>query len=365
MRLVTSNRSGSAACHIKEYIHAKELEFLRPSLSLARTENSWEEAAPTAPVAMDNSSRNSCDETLEGLEPESQLASSSQSTPATPLGELQTTPRPVPRVAARGTKRKAPESDPNVTMMLQIMSEMKDRMGTNTNTPSYGNKSAQCLAELMDRVPKSLQADMLAGTIRYINTFIPPEEPYLSPEPPPPYGPYANQHPQHLSAPTLRHFTAPPFHSHLPQHAPPYPTQTPTLSTHPQLPTPPSAYTSSTLPDPPYLHTHTSTMSPYRRPQTTPSAYHPTTSQTFHLPPQPPTYPSRTTYPSDYTHLPTLPPYNPQPTPTPPPPQPPATPPSRWPHGTTSRSDWSSFGKAIDAGISVDDPGESPSFQKL
>ncbi|XP_040187722.1 soluble scavenger receptor cysteine-rich domain-containing protein SSC5D-like [Rana temporaria] len=374
MRLIRNTRSGSSACAPKEYIHAKELEFLRPSLTLASTENSWEEAAPTAPVGMDSCSINSADQALAGLEPESQLATSSQSTTATPVGEEESTPRPLPRVAARGIRRKAPDPDPNVKLMLEIMADMKERMGTNR---SYGHMSAKCLGELMDRVPKRLQADMLAGTIRYIATFIPPEEPYQSPEPPPPYGPYATHPPQHMSAPPLPHFTAPPFPSHLPQPTPPYPTQTTTLSTHPHLPTPPSAYTtptSTTVPDFTHLQTQTSTyppqttqtLSPYTHPQTTPSAYHPPTSQTLHLPTQPPTYyPSRTTSTySDYPHLPTLPPYNPQPTPTPPPP--PATPPSRWTHASTSSSKRSRFDQSIHAGMSVDDTGESPkSFQNL
>ncbi|XP_040195491.1 uncharacterized protein LOC120928459 [Rana temporaria] len=199
LRVQRERRSGSSACAPKDYIYSKELEFLRPLLALGSTENCWEEAAPTAPVDTDNASLASGDQALAGQEPESQLSTSSRSTSATPVGDDESTPTVFPRGPARGTRREAPAPEPDFNrMLLDIMSNMSDRMSSNR---SYGQMSARCLGKLMDRVPKNLQADMLAGTIRNIATFIPPTEPYQSSEPPPPYGPYAT-HPPAVSVST-------------------------------------------------------------------------------------------------------------------------------------------------------------------
>ncbi|XP_040178449.1 uncharacterized protein LOC120911126 [Rana temporaria] len=195
LRVQRERRSGSAACAPKDYLHSKELEFLRPLLALGSTENCWEEGTPNNDLDTDaNNSQPASQASGDqaGQEPESQLSTSSRSTSATPVGDDKSTPTVCACVPARGTRRKAPEPDFN--RILDIMANMSDRMSSNR---SYGHISARCLEGLLERVPIDLQADMLAGTIRYIVTFIPPTTPYQSSEPPPPYGPYATHPPHH------------------------------------------------------------------------------------------------------------------------------------------------------------------------
>ncbi|XP_040182657.1 kelch-like protein 8 isoform X2 [Rana temporaria] len=252
--------------------------------------------------------------------------------------------------SARANRRRAPAPDPALDRMLDIMSNMSDRM----NNRSYGQNAAKCLGDIIDKVPPNLQTIMLACTIRYIATFIPPTEADQISEPPPPYGPYANQPTQHLSAPPIHLWTAPHITTHPPRPTPPPSAYHPPTTTHshfPHVPTTPSTHT----PLNPLLQTQpsaypppTTTLSPFPHLPTPPSTYTtlpPTTLSSYHPPPS--TYPlTTTTNSSTYPHLQRQPTYYTPPTPTP------APPPSRWPTDDTPTSSWPQFAQAMNVAMS-------------
>ena len=231
------------------------------------------------------------------------------------------------------------------------------------NSRSYGQNAAKCLGDLIDKVPPNLQTVMLACTIRYIATFIPPNEADPICEPPPPYGPYANQSTQHLTAPPVPLWTETHIPTHPPRPTPPpsaYPPLSTTHSHFPHLRTTPSTHTplnTTTVTTYPHLQTQpsayppsTTTLSPFPHLPTPPSTYTTlpaTTLSTYPHQTPPSTYPplTTTTYSSTYPHLQRQPTYNSPPTPTPPPPAPP--PPSRWPTDDSPTSSWSQVSQAM------------------
>ncbi|XP_040197048.1 extensin-like [Rana temporaria] len=364
-------RSGSGACSVKEYVHAKELEFLRPVLDLGSTESCWDEAATAVVDIGDRESVASGDQAMATLEPEPQHSEASNSNATRPLAE-QSPVSIAPIGPPRALRRRAPAPDPALDRMLDIMTNMSDRM----NNRSYGQNVAKCLGELIDKVPPNLQAVVLSCTARYISTFIPPTEADDLSEPPPPYGPYANKRTEHVPAPPTTHFSPPPVTLWTgPQLSdqPPRPTPPPTSAHHPLT------TTLSHLPPVPTPSTHTS-LNPF--PYTQPSSYHPhspfphlstppvtytnlppTTLSSYHPPPS--TYPATTTTPtSHYPHRPRQSTFRNAPTRTPPPPQ--ATPPSNWSGEDSTTSTWPPFAHALSVAMSPHgEEDSSPNLHQL
>ncbi|PIO14816.1 hypothetical protein AB205_0123690, partial [Aquarana catesbeiana] len=116
LRLLRDFRSGAAACAPGDYVHAKELEFLRPVLVLGRTESCWEDSTQNKVLDKDASSQQIGQELTE-----SQMSTPAHSTSATPVGDEESTPPICPCVPARANvyaTRRAPKLDFN--RMLDI-----------------------------------------------------------------------------------------------------------------------------------------------------------------------------------------------------------------------------------------------------
>lgn len=259
LRLIHDFRSGSAACPPSDYLHGKEMEFLRPILCMTSTESSWEESSTQqsqqeaqANVVVENVVEDSAQDTA--------MPPSNSSSANTIPDEDSTIPSPTTYVhaaSARASTRASRERTtvPDINRMLDILSTMAGNMrGGRTEEWSI----CQCLEGMMARVPPELKATMWAGVIRYIDTFIPPEQnqSFRNSEGPPPYGPYVTYTPP----------PAPPTQSTSYSH---------TASQHhwfplypPYIPSAPTT-TSPTAP----MHNHTSHSS-------TPQHY----SQTMHVP---------------------------------------------------------------------------------
>ncbi|PIO33338.1 hypothetical protein AB205_0191400, partial [Aquarana catesbeiana] len=176
LRLLRDFRSGVAVCAPGDYVHAKELKFLRSFLALGCMGSCWEESTQNNVLDKD---------AISHKQAKSLQRAKCQLQHVLPLRHLWETSPHHPFVLVYLQELTYMQQEGG--LLLDIMASMSYRMNTNR---SHVQVSARCLEGLMEKLPSELQADMLAGTIRYIATFIPPTTTYRSSEPPPPYGPY-------------------------------------------------------------------------------------------------------------------------------------------------------------------------------
>ncbi|PIO10544.1 hypothetical protein AB205_0056820 [Aquarana catesbeiana] len=193
LRKINAARSGSATKRVVPYIHADELEFLRPWMDLRETQSSWEvpgegqveSQAAASDEAASQEAGGSLDHSILN---ESEAAQESNQEEASASTQQQAQPiRLRSQRRSRPTRGRITENMDRFSQLVESMNQKLDEL--NSEDHGFG----LMVAGMLQRIPlerkhavKKAVMDLLEGSIRNDPSI--PTSPMFGP--PPPSGPY-------------------------------------------------------------------------------------------------------------------------------------------------------------------------------